>query len=241
MLSGWLIAYLRPTGLCMALVAVAMQARAAEAEFPPIEGAEFIHVAANMRLNGTATHIREFHAERPYAEVLKQCRSWLGEKRVEGELSGWRILARKNERSLTTIRIRAAGPARTIGTLSEASLELATAVSRSFSDFTLPAETEIGSDVTMDDPGKRSRLLTFINAHSVGVNVGHFRASLQGRGYRLQHDLSAGSSPARGRSLWFVGEHGEALMVVVDLAGTAASRRRTAVTLNLVRHAAGVD
>lgn len=222
---------------CLALLLLASVGTAApcgaQPQIEPLSGARFADLGNDLTVNGTPTRIREFHLPRPFPRVLADCRRWLGPRRVEHDLDGWKVLARKEGQQLTMLRLRPQGETVTIGTLSEASLRPVAATRRTH-DLAVPADTLLASEITTIDPGRRSRLLTFANPHSIGTNVAHFRASLQARGYRLERDAAPSPGARDGRSLWFAGDDGDVLLVVADLDNRAMQGVRTAITLNFV-------
>lgn len=229
-LSQWRL----PAILCVAWASCAAAAGTAPSVIDPLADAEIVDVARELRVNGTPTRIREFRLARPLAQVLTQCRTWLGPQRVEVALDGWKVLARKDGQQFTMLRLRAQGLTSTVGTLSESSPQ-AVLEPRAFRDFALPADTRLGSEIITTDAGARSRLLTFTNLHPVSVNVEHFRASLQARGYRLERELVAAPGTSGGRSLWLTGEDGDALLVIAEFVPQPSTgQARTAITLNLV-------
>jgi hypothetical protein len=177
--------------------------------------------------------------ERPVAAVLHSYRSWAGPDRVENRLGVWQLIAHRQHGRLHMLRLRPEGTERCTGTLSEAELDrAAVGQGRLPEGITLPADTRVGTHIAMKDEGTQSQLVVLTNAHTVGLNVRHFRTQFEAHGYRLQHELPA-AGPNPGYSLWLAAPGKEAV-VIVFAQGRAGSGEpdATAVTLNVVHHAA---
>lgn len=202
-------------------------------EIPLISDAQATGLGEEMRVNGTPTRIRTFRIDQDLAAVLAHYRRAFGRERIEADVDGWKVVARRAGRVLHTVRLRAAGSHATEGTLSEADLE-ATLGSRTRPPaFPLPAASGLGADLEMNDRGRHTRLLAWHNTHGPEANVQHLRARLADRGYRLERELPVNERGLRGRSLWFSGDGREALAVVVEGPGVVT------VTLSLTSNGAG--
>ena len=201
-------------------------------EGSPFAESELIDIAPALSFNGTPMRIRAFQVSRPYAEMLDRSRQWFGTQRVERDIQGWRVLARKQGDSLITLRLRPAGVAGTTGTLSET--PLSRVQHRRFNEFAVPGGTRVASTVTTRDADRHSRLHTFFNRQSIGANVEHFRSALHARGYRLVHDTGGDTGLAEGRSLWFSSARGDALLIVTRPGIDVGPSASTAITLNLL-------
>lgn len=225
----------RLRGHAAALAALLAQFGAVEAaphERMPFAATELTEIAPELRFNGTPMRIRVLQVSRPYTEVLAHSRHWLGSQRVEQDVQGWKVLARKQGDSLITLRLRPDGTSGTTGTLSEA--PLSPIRHRPFDEFALPTGTRVASTVLTVDAGRHSHLHTFLNSQSIGANVDHFRSVLHARGYRLMHHTGGGNGLAAGRSLWFSSTGGDALLIVTRLGSDAGQPGTTAITLNLL-------
>lgn len=221
--------------LYAALSLLNARAHAIDAEWAPLRGARIVSVSPAMRFNGAPLQVHEFVAPRPYRQALQEWRSWLGDRRVENEVRGWRVLARIEDRTMTMVRLKADGAGLTRGTISESPIESPSFSGSPPTSLVPPAGTKTGPHIEMEDLASHSRLQTFTNDHSVAVNVTHFRNALQDLGYRLERELDRPLGVPRGRSLWFSGAEGEAMLVAVEIPQAATGSGRTAVSLHFVR------
>lgn len=224
--------------VCIVLLTLLPCPGAAADPFWPLlhEAIEVDELAEVLHVDGTPMRIRSFRIERPFATVLHSYRRWAGPRRVENRLGDWQLVAHREQGHLLMLRLRAEGPERCSGTLSEAELEAATAGERQLPEaLVAPAETLIGPNIMMSDGGRRSQLQVLSNAHPLGLNLQHFRTQFEARGYRLQHQLPT-SGPQPGYSLWFAAPGKEA--VVVAYAQAHADMGGTVVTLSVVHHTA---
>lgn len=217
-------------------VATALPARAVpfdDGGIPLINEAHSTQLGEDMRISGTPTRIREFRIEQDLAAVLAHYRGVLGRQRIEADVDGWKVLSRRAGRILQTVRLRADGSDATEGTLSEADLEAPIALPGRPPAFPLPAASELAAELEMNDRGRYARLIAWHNSHGSAANVQHLRAHLADRGYRLEREVPVDERGLQGRSLWFSGEGGEALAVVVEGLGVVT------VTLSLISKRVG--
>lgn len=231
---------LRAAGAALLLALAPIPGGADDRVWPLLhEAAELSVVAEDLRIDGMPMRIRSFRIERPVAAVLHSYRSWAGPARVENRLGGWQLIAHRQDDRLLMLRLRPEGTERSAGTLSEAEIDGATVGQSPLPEgITVPADTRVGTHITMKDEGRESQLVVLANAHPVGLNVRHFRTQLEAHGYRLQHELPAGG-PHPGYSLWLAAPGKEAVVIVFaqDRARSGESGT-TAITLNVVHHAA---
>ncbi len=217
-------------------LAPALAARAApfdNGEIPLISKAHSVRTVELARLNGTPTRIREFRIEQDLAAVLAHYRRALGRQRIEADVDGWTVLSRRAGPILQTVRLRADGGDATEGTLSEADLDAALASPGRQPAFPLPAASRVGAELEMNDRGRHARFLAWHNGHAPAANVQHLRTHLADRGYHLEREVPVDERGMRGRSLWFSGDRGEALAVVVEGLGVVT------VTLSLISRRVG--
>lgn len=225
--------------VCAALLIPNEWAHAIDTEWAPLRDAKIIGISPLMRFNGAPLQVHEFVSRRPYRQVLEEWRSWLGDRRVENEVRGWRVLARIEDRSMTTVRLKADGSDFTRGTISEIPIAPHSPVTNRGADLAPPAGSEAGPHLEMEDSGSHSSLQTFTNDHSVQGNVTHLRSSLLRLGYRLEREFSRSQGVPRGRGLWFSSSGGEALLVAVEIPQAAGGVPRTAVSLHFVHRPTG--
>ncbi len=195
---------------------------------PVMDGVHAVSVAQSMRINGVPTRALLFSTGKPLGEVLAYYRKRFGEKRVEAGVQGWTVLTQREGDLLYTARLRTS-PQGTEGTVSVADLREGLANFGRPLGLGLPAGSRLAVDVEMTDPGKRARVLTLANDHSVDANAEFFKAELQSRGYHIERDQPGENGSARGRSIWFAAPNREAILVVSSLP-TGAS-----VVLNLTK------
>jgi hypothetical protein len=196
---------------------------------PIMAGAQVASVAESMRINGTPTSIRSFKVDKPLAEALSFYRETFGSRRVENEVLGWEVVSQRSGDFLYTVRLRKVSSSMTEGTASVADLKLGMAARDRPRGIAAPAESRFVTDLDMDDPGKRARLVLLNNAHSIETNADFFKRELTGKGYTLERELTAAGPGPTGRSLWFGGDRGKEAIVVIS--GGAG---RTTVSLNFV-------
>ncbi|MEO1767797.1 hypothetical protein [Thiobacter aerophilum] len=194
---------------------------------PAMEGIDAVDIAQSLRINGVPTRVRVFATDKPLAAVLAFYRTRFGARRVETTLKGWTVVSQRQGDLLYTARLRKALRG-TEGTVSVSDLKAGLAHLGRPLGLGLPAGSKLAVDVEMTDPGKRARVVTITNDHSVETNAAFFRAELQSRGYRVERDLPVQRAGTQGRSLWFAAANREAILVVSALASG------TSVVLNLI-------
>lgn len=194
---------------------------------PLMEGAKAVAVGQSMRINGMPTSIHRFAVDKPVDQVLAFYRTRFGKDRVEQSVLGWTVVAEAEGDYFFTVRLRPALQG-TEGTVSVADLKQGLAARGRPLGMVFPAGSRLISDVDMDDPGKRGRVVSLINNLPPEANVQHFKNVLAARGFRVDRDLPAGKDAAGGRSLWFSATGRDAILVVAPLPNG------TSVVLNTV-------
>lgn len=193
---------------------------------PVMEGIDAVDIAQSLRINGVPTRARVFATDKPLAAVLAFYRSRFGKTRVETAFQDWTVVTQREGDLLYTARLRKSLLG-TEGTVSVADLKAGLAHLGRPLGLELPAGSRLAVDVEMTDPGKRARVVTLTNDHTVETNAAFFKTMLQSRGYRLERELPVQRGATLGRSLWFAAANREAILVVSALAAG------TSVVLNL--------
>lgn len=188
-------------------------------------GAQVTEVAPALRINGVPTQLRSFHVELPLAAVEQHFRAALGAAVVREQLGQWTVLARVQQQRLDTIRLRAAGPHATEGTLSAAELGAAGRPSR-HGELPPPPGSERQLDLHTHEHGRSTRFIVWHGARSIDAGARHLQRTLGARGLQLERSLPLEDAGARGRSLWFRGRNSEATAVIV-------AERRGSVSVSL--------
>lgn len=202
-----------------ALCALLLQGGGAGAALPSpplMEGARAVAMGQTMRINGMPTSIHQFVVNKPLDEVLAFYRTRFGKDRVEQTVLGWTVVAKPEGDYFFTVRLRRALQG-TEGTVSVADLKEGLAAHGRPLGMVLPAGSTLISDVDMDDPGKKARVVSLTNNLPVETNIQHFKKVLEARGFRVDRDLPAGKGANGGRSLWLSANGREAILVVAPI------------------------
>lgn len=187
---------------------------------PP--GAHVSEIAPALRINGVPTQLRSFHVELPLAAVEQHFRTTPGPAFVRERLGQWIVLTRVQQQRLDTIRLRAAAPHATEGTLSTAGLD-ATGIRPRHGELPPPPGSERQLELQAHEHGRETRFIVWHGARSVDAGARHLQRTLGARGLRLERSLPLEDAGARGRSLWFRGRSSEATAVIVAERGGSVS------------------
>lgn len=197
---------------------------------PVMEGVKAVTVAQSMRVNGIPTNARIFSTEKPIGEVRAFYQKLFGAKRFETTVQGWAVITQQDGDLMYMARLRQT-PQGTEGTVSVADLKQGLANAGRPLGLGLPSGSKLLSDVDMDDPGKRSRIVALSNNSSIDANADYFISELKAQGYRVERDLPASSTEAKGRSIWLSTPKREALIIVAPLvSGTSVVINMTEIT-----------
>jgi hypothetical protein len=190
-----------------------------------------VTVSQSMRVNGIPTSARMFSTGKPIGEVRSFYRKLFGSKRIETTVQDWIVITQLDGDFMYMARLRQT-PQGTEGTVSVADLKQGLANAGRPLGLALPSGSRLASDVDMDDPGKRSRIVALSNNHSIDANADFFKSELESKGYRVERDLPASTSnEAKGRSIWLSAPKREAIIVVAPLAtGTSVVVNMTEIT-----------
>lgn len=216
------------------LVFVASTARAALPDpLPCLAGARITPVLDDARIHGVPTRIRQFETEAPISTVRSFYQQALDGTPLASRVDGWEVLAWKQGTSLRTVRLRpcrSAPGACTEGTLSESELSASAASSPPAPGR--PPGSLLSTDLEMNDPGRRARLLVWHDESSPSWAAARLVRELSARGMALERRVPLSRPGLDGMGLWFGAQGREAVATIVNRGGG------TTVTLQMIDHTA---
>lgn len=160
----------------------------AASRFQPPEWLEVRPVSQSMVISGLPSGARHLVSRRPVAAVLDYFRDlWdcgSGAERCRlAALPPWQVLSRFDGRELEYVQVRESGLGAT-GYL--ASSEIADHSQPPGAVVPAMQGSRIIHDLTMDDPGKRGRILQLSNSYSVASNTSYYQNYFAGRNWSRQ-------------------------------------------------------
>lgn len=199
-------------GLLMMLLSKVGYADWPSLPFP--DGAKVEGIGENVRLNGVPMRMYRVLSDQGVASILSFYRDALGPEHAEASVHQVSILSQMQGAYFISVRVKQAGPKVTETLLAishddgrqQAGLPLG---------FTLPAGSELLSDMESTDNGKHARQLIFTNHLSMDANSDFMQAMLKEKGYRLQPTYTR--DQAERLSMMFDGKEREAIVVLTRI------------------------
>lgn len=178
------------------------------------DGAEVESVGENVRLNGVPMRMYRVLSDDGVASILSFYRDALGPNHAEARVHQVSILSQMQGDYFISVRVKQAG---------SNSTETLLAISHDDGrqqkglplGFTLPAGSELLSDMESTDNGKLARQLIFTNHLSMDANSDFMQAMLQEKGYRLQPTYTQNETDRL--TMMFDGKEREALVVLTRI------------------------
>lgn len=169
-------------------------------------------IGEQVRLNGVPMRMHRILSAQSAETMLAFYKKALGTRHAQAEFYGTHILSQERDDYFITVRVSKLSQNLTETLLSVSDGRASHKVAGMLLGFTLPADSEVLSDMESIDAGKNSRQLIFNNDHSIQANADFMTQVMQGEGYILEPQLSV--SKASSRSLMFGGKNREARLVV---------------------------
>jgi hypothetical protein len=188
-------------------------------DVPSPRNSKIEQIGEQVRLNGIPMRMQRVLSTNKPAEMIRFYRSVLGPKHAEQKLPDGLLLAQGQGDYFVTIRIKVLGSALTETLIAVSDARGAQNAADRPLGFSIPAETQVLSDMESTDAGKASRQLVLLNNHSVDTNVDFITRSLQAQGYKPQPD--GAQHLESGRILMFGGANREARLIVMRKDGAS--------------------
>lgn len=204
---------MNPGSAALAAVLCASTGWAGWPELPLPPGSRAESIGEQIRLNGVPVRmLRVLSDDKPKA-VIQFYREALGARRAEEKLPDGLLFAQGRGDYFLTVRVKALGPSFTETLVSVSDARGAKNAANRPLGFSLPADTQVLSDMESTDAGKVSRQLVFMNPHSIDANIVSITKVLQERGYKPQSGDT--QNLKSGRVLMFGGANRDARLVVI--------------------------
>lgn len=188
-------------------------------EVPAPGNSKIERIGEEVRLNGVPMRMQRVLSKGKPREVIDFYRGALGPRHAEEKIPGGLLLAQGQGDFFVTIRVRALSPMLTETLVSVSDARRAREAANRPLGFSIPADTQVLSDMESIDAGKTSRHLVLTNSHSVDSNINFLSGTLHARGYTLQTGET--QHLASGRVLMFGGANREARLVVIRKDGAS--------------------
>lgn len=199
-------------GLLLMLLSTLGYADWPSLSFP--DGAKVEGIGENVRLNGVPMRMYRVLSDEDVATILSFYRDALGPDHAEASVHQVSILSQVQGEYFISVRVKQAGP-KVTETLLAISHDDGRQQTGLPLGFTLPANSEMLSDMESTDNGKHARQLIFTNHLSMDSNSDFMQAMLQEKGYRLQPTFTQ-NQPDR-LTMMFDGKEREALVVLTRI------------------------
>lgn len=201
----------RLTLLLMLLPVVATAGHWPTVEHP--RDARIENIGEQVRLNGIPMRMTRTLAAAPVDEVVAHYRKVLGPRVAHSQVEGTQVLAHERGDFFITVTINPLEDGLSEALLSIADMPAAREAADRPLGFTLPAGSELLSDMESIDGPVSSRQFVVMNTHGLHANLERFSASLADRGLRPDGPALADSEEALVQR--FEGQSGEAKLVLV--------------------------
>lgn len=175
-------------------------------------------IGDRLRLNGIPLHVTRVLAPAPPAAVLAHYRQALGGPVAHSQIGRAQVLAQARGDFFVTVTIEPRDDGRSEALVSIADSRAAREAAGRALGLTLPAGSELLSDMESFDAGLASRQLVLVNSHSVHANQTRLSATLAERGLIADGPPLARSDDTLVQS--FSGPSGAAQLVLVRCDGT---------------------
>jgi hypothetical protein len=199
-------------GLLLMLLPIFSYADWPSLPFP--DGAKVEGVGEDVRLNGVPMRMYRVLSDEGVANILSFYRDALGPDHAEASVHQVSILSQMQGEYFISVRVKQAGP-----NVTETLLAISHADGRQQTGlplgFTLPAGSELLSDMESTDNGKHARQLIFTNHLSMDANSDFMQAMLKEKGYRLQPTYTKDQTERL--SMMFDGKEREAIVVLTRI------------------------
>ncbi|EUJ09327.1 hypothetical protein Meth11DRAFT_0119 [Methylophilaceae bacterium 11] len=178
-------------------------------------------IGEQVRLNGVPMRMHRILSEQSAESMLVFYKKALGTRHAQAEFYGTHILSQERGDYFITVRISKLSPSLTETLLSISDGRASQRIDSMPLGFSLPADSELLSDMESTDAGKSSRQLIFNNGHSMQTNANFITKVLQDKGYALQPKLTV--KHTNSLSLMFEGNKREARLVVTQGEGETSA------------------
>ena len=161
---------------------------------PP--GAIVEWVTSDAQFNSINIKGRHFTSKQSMESVLQFYRNLWEENFAEIDYGSWRMISRKEDELMYTVQVQALPSGKgSFGILGVSDI----AEKLKNSDFNKLAkyfpkmhDSVISSEMSMNDPGKKGKVILLSNQYSLASNVNYYKNYYEGRGWTTQADKSIG-------------------------------------------------
>ncbi|MCW8928688.1 MAG: hypothetical protein OQL19_00435 [Gammaproteobacteria bacterium] len=178
-------------------LSLAQAAIAANWSFPGPPDARVEWVTSDAQVNNINVKGRIFHSKQSMERVLQFYRNLWEGNYAEIEYGPWILITAKTEKLVYTVQVQPkSGGKGSYGILGvtdiSEKLEAGAVFNELAKDFPKMQDSDVTSEMKMDDPGKKGKVILLSNKYSLSSNVVYYKNYYQSRDWNTQIDYSTG-------------------------------------------------